>query len=132
MGELAHGTKTFFTKGLRRIGKGKMRLGMCLCVDNGYGDRARQRLEEAGVPRNWEEMTSSDSEPLGTAPFPPPPVFQGPDPVRGWLDDGSQFRSYLPRGQYGAPSTPSSSSAGQVRIQITTSFADLKFSLYLQ
>ena len=121
IGELAHGTVIFFTKGLRAIGKGKMRLGMCLCRDNGYGDRALAMLDEAGVPQNWEEMSSTESAPLGTEPFPPAPLFEGPDPVSGWLIDGSQWRNYIPPGTYDVATSPGPSDAGQVRIQITTS-----------
>jgi len=83
-----------------------MRLGMSLCRDNGYGDRALAMLDEAGVPHNWEEIPSTDSEPLGTEPYPPPPVFEGPDPVSGWLYTGSQWRNYIPPGSYDVDTPP--------------------------
>lgn len=91
-----------------------MRLGLCLCRDNGYGDRALAMLEEAGVPRNWEEFSSNESAPLGTEPFPPAPVFEGPDPVAGWLYDGSQWRNYIPPGEFAVNTPPAPADAGQV------------------
>ena len=114
IGELAHGTRAFFTKGLRAIGKGKMRLGLCLCRDNGYGDRATAMLEDAGVPPNWQDIPSDDSYPLGTEPMPPAPVFEGPDPVTGWLYDGSQWRDYIPSGEFAGYTPSSRANAGQV------------------
>ena len=114
MGELAHGTRMFFTRGLRAFGKAKMRLGMCLCRDNGYEDRAHAMLEEAGVPPNWEEIPSDESDPLGTEPMPPAPVFEGPDPVRGWLYDGSQWRNYIPPGEFAVHTPAAAADAEQV------------------
>ena len=87
---------------------------MCLCVDNGYGDRARAMLDESGVPPNWEDISSTDSAPLGTEPFPGAPVFQGPDPVQGWLYDGSQWRNYIPPGEFEVNTPPAHADAGQV------------------
>ena len=90
MGELAWGTRTFFTRGLRAIGKAKMRLGMCLCRDNGYEDRAFAMLEEAGVPLNWEEFPSDESDPLRTEPFPAQKAYYR-------YDKESQSCSFLSR-----------------------------------
>ena len=63
---------------------------------------------------NWEEISSSESAPLGTEPMPPAPVFEGPDPVTGWLYDGSQWRNYIPPGEFAVHTPTATADAEQV------------------
>ena len=112
MGELAWGTRTFFTRGLRAIGKAKMRLGMYLCRDNGYEDCSLAMMDEARVPPNWEEFSSNESIPMGTEPFPVALVFEGPDPVTDWLYDGSQWKNYIQPGELAVNTPPAPTDAG--------------------
>jgi hypothetical protein len=94
MQELGQGVTMFFTKGWRKVGKGLMRRGWGLCKDNGFAPRAHAMMEEAEVPENWETIPSDESTPIGQNPYPPPPVFEGPDAARAWLDDGAAWRNY--------------------------------------
>ncbi|KAF3329712.1 hypothetical protein FCM35_KLT05043 [Carex littledalei] len=94
LGELAQGVTMFFTKGWRRVSKGLMRTGWGLCNDNGFSPRERAMMDQTGVSEDWKNVPSNESTPLGQNPYPPPPVFEGPDPVQSWLYDGTRWRNY--------------------------------------
>ncbi|KAF3326402.1 hypothetical protein FCM35_KLT08032 [Carex littledalei] len=94
IGELAHGVTMFFTKGWLKVGKGLMRNGWGLCKDNGFSPCARAMIDQAGVPKDWENVPSDESTPIGQNPYPPHLVFKGPDPVQAWLFDGTAWRNY--------------------------------------
>ena len=95
----------FLTKGWRKLGKKLMRTGWRLCCDTGFGPRAQQMMDEAGIPENWEAIPSDEPTPIGAYPYPEPPRFEGPDPFKGWLYDGTEWRKYIPSEAF-APVNP--------------------------
>jgi hypothetical protein len=63
-------------------------------------------MDQAGVPENWEEVPSNESTEIGVNPYPPPPVFEGPDPIQSWLYDGSEWRNYMAQAGVGHDADP--------------------------
>jgi hypothetical protein len=82
-------------------------------------------MDQAGVPENWEEVPSNESTEIGVNPYPPPPIFEGPDPIQSWLYDGSAWSNYMAQAGVGHDVDP-----GQVLVTYDLQMNFVKMNIY--